>query len=206
MHKILDNENTKKRCSWVNLNNKDYVKYHDEEWGVPVHDDRLLFETLSLECFVSGLSWECVLNKRKAFKVAFDNFDALKVSKYDEKKIKELVENKLIIRHAGKIKATINNAQVFLDVAKEYKSFNNYIWHFTNGKTIVANGIETTSSLSDAISKDLKKRGMKFVGSTTVYSFLAAIGVINAHQKDCFLKLEGFAVTKTKKSILKDKK
>ena len=175
------------RCSWVNGKNKQYIKYHDEEWAVPSYDDKYLFEMLILESFQAGLSWECILNKREAFRKAYDNFDYQKIAKYQEEKIQELIENKDIVRNKLKIKASINNAKIFIEIQKEYKTFSNYIWHFTNGEIIRNNEdiIITTSPLSDEISKDLKKRGMKFVGSTIIYSYLQAIGVINDHEKNC---------------------
>lgn len=176
----------KKRCLWCNLNNKLYVDYHDKEWGVPVHDDKKLFELLMLESFQAGLSWECILNKREYFKESFDNFDYQKISKYDTKKINELLSNNNIIKNKLKINAAINNSKIFMDIQKEYKSFSNYIWSFTNNKVIYEND-KTKSDLSDFVSNDLKKRGMKFVGSTIIYSYLQAIGVINSHDDDCFL-------------------
>ena len=144
------------RCSWLNLNNPLYVKYHDEEWGVPVYDDHKLFEMLLLESFQAGLSWECVLNKREAFKKAFDNYNYKKIKDYNEEKQKELMNNKNIIRNKRKISATIKNAKIFMEIQKEYNSFSNYLWHFTNNKIIYETG-KTTSNLSDQISKDLKK-------------------------------------------------
>ena len=175
------------RCKWVNLNNPIYIKYHDEEWAKSSYDDNYLFEMLILESFQAGLSWECILNKRNAFKKAYDNFNISKVANYNEKKVNELLKNKDIIRNKLKIKASINNAKVFIEIQKEYKSFSNYIWSFTNNKIIKnKNDIFTpTSELSDKISKDLKKRGMKFVGSTIIYSYLQAIGVINDHETTC---------------------
>ena len=177
------------RCSWVNLNNPLYVNYHDNEWGIPVYEDNKLFEMLLLESFQAGLSWECILNKRESFKESFDNFDYEKISKYDDKKIKELIENKNIIRNRRKITAAIKNAKIFMEIQKEYKTFSNYIWHFTKGNMIYEYN-KTTSSLSDEISKDLYKRGMRFVGSTIIYSYLQAIGVINSHEPNCFLQKE----------------
>ena len=177
------------RCSWLNLNNPLYVKYHDEEWGVPVYDDHKLFEMLLLESFQAGLSWECVLNKRAAFKKAFDNYNYKKIKDYNEEKQKELMNNKNIIRNKRKISATIKNAKIFMEIQKEYNSFSNYLWHFTNNKIIYEIG-KTTSNLSDQISKDLKKRGMSFVGTTIIYSYLQAIGVINSHEKNCYLYKE----------------
>lgn len=180
-----------KRCNWVNLNNPIYVKYHDEEWGVPEHSDRNLFELLILEGFQAGLSWECVLNKRENFRVAFDNFNIDKIVTYDGKKIKELLSNNGIIRNKLKINAAINNGKIFKEIQKEFGSFDTYIWGFTNGETIVEEYSQrTTSPLSDRISKDLKKRGMKFVGSTIIYSYLQAIGILNAHGKECGFREE----------------
>ena len=176
------------RCSWVNLNNPIYVKYHDEEWGVPSYDDKYLFEMLVLESFQAGLSWECILNKREYFREAFDNFDYQQIAKYDEVKINKLLSNKNIIRNKLKINATINNSKIFMDIEKEYGSFSKYIWSFTNNKIIYNNGLVTSNELSDKISNDLKKRGMKFVGSTIIYSYLQAIGVINDHEEKCSYK------------------
>lgn len=175
-----------KRCNWCNLNNKKYIEYHDHEWGIPNYDDRYLLEMLILESFQAGLSWECVLNKRESFREAYDNFDLDKICLYDENKICELYNNKNIIRNKLKIKASINNAKIFKEIKNEYGTFYNYLKIFTKEKIIYE--IEaTTSKLSDDISKDLIKRGMKFVGSTIIYSYLQAIGVIYSHQKDCFL-------------------
>ena len=179
-----------KRCKWCNLKNEKYIKYHDEEWGVPNFDDKYLFEMLILESFQAGLSWECVLNKREAFEKAYDNFDIEKIVNYDETKILELSENKNIIRNKLKIKASINNAKVFKNVKEEYQTFYNYLKSYTNDKIIYEND-KTTSPLSDAISKDLIKRGMKFVGTTIIYSYLQAIGVINSHEDDCYLYKKG---------------
>lgn len=175
-----------KRCNWCNLNNKKYIEYHDHEWGIPNYDDRYLLEMLILESFQAGLSWECVLNKRESFREAYDNFDLDKICLYDENKICELYNNKNIIRNKLKIKASINNAKIFKEIKNEYGTFYNYLKIFTKEKIIYE--IEaTTSKLSDDISKDLIKRGMKFVGSTIIYSYLQAIGVIYSHQKECFL-------------------
>lgn len=175
------------RCVWVNMKNKNYVKYHDEEWGIPSYNDKYLFEMLFLESFQAGLSWDCILNKREEFRKAFDNFDYKKISKYDEEKIKELKKNTKIIRNDLKIRASINNAKIFINIQEEFKTFSNYIWHFTNGNIIVNKDdvFKTTSELSDKISKDLKNRGMKFVGSIIIYSYLQAIGVINDHELNC---------------------
>ncbi len=179
-----------KRCKWCNLKNEKYIKYHDEEWGVPNFDDKYLFEMLILESFQAGLSWECVLNKREAFEKAYDNFDIEKIINYDETKILELSENKNIIRNKLKIKASINNAKVFKNIKEEYQTFYNYLKSYTNDKIIYEND-KTTSPLSDAISKDLIKRKMKFVGTTIIYSYLQAIGVINSHEDDCYLYKKG---------------
>lgn len=177
-----------KRCNWVNLKNFAYVEYHDCEWGVPAHDDGKLFELLLLESFQAGLSWECVLNKRAAFKLAFDNFDVDKIANYGEEKFEKLINNKNIIRNKLKIKASAQNAKVFKQIQREFGSFNAYIWGFTKGKILFEEySLRTTSPLSDKISNDLISRGMKFVGSTIIYSYLQAIGVINAHGKECDL-------------------
>lgn len=176
----------KKRCSWVNMQNELYVEYHDKEWGVACYDDKELFELLILESFQAGLSWECILNKRKNFEVEFDNFDIDKIVLYDSEKIEKSLKNAGIIRNRLKINAMINNAKVFKKIQNEYNSFSNYIWGFTNNKTIIETG-KTKSDLSDLVSDDLKKRGMKFVGSTIIYSYLQAIGVIYSHDDGCYL-------------------
>ena len=188
----VSNKN-KIRCSWVNLNNPNYIKYHDEEWGKPLYDDKKLYELLILESFQAGLSWECVLNKRDNFRLAFDNFDIDKVIAYDESKVGELMKNSGIIRNRLKIRAAIKNSFVYKSIQKEYGSFSDYIWSFTGQKTVVEDfNVRTTSPLSDAISKDLKKRGMTFVGSTIIYSYLQAIGIINGHSKDCMCYSIGY--------------
>lgn len=174
------------RCKWCNLKNKLYVKYHDEEWCKLNFDEQYLFEMLLLESFQAGLSWECVLNKREAFRKAFDNFDIDKIIKYDDEKIEELLSNEKIIRNKLKIKASINNAKIFKDIQKEYGSFHQYLKTFTKDKIVYEIG-KITSELSDNLSKDLQKRGMKFVGSTIIYSYLQAIGVIYSHDEGCFL-------------------
>ena len=180
-------EKEKRRCKWVNLKNPLYISYHDNEWGVPHYNDEYMFEFLVLESFQAGLSWECILNKRENFRKAFDNFNYNKISKYDVAKVNELCNNNGIIRNKLKINATINNAKIFIDIQKEFESFSNYIWKFTNNKIIknIDNNFKTTSELSDEVSKDLKKRGMKFVGSTIIYSYLQAIGIINDHELEC---------------------
>lgn len=177
----------KQRCSWANPNNEKYIEYHDREWGIPVHDDQKLFEMLILEGFQAGLSWECVLNKREAFREAFDQFEVEKVREYDEEKMLELKNNPGIIRNMRKIQAAVTNAQVFCRIQEEYHSFSEYLWHWTDGKVIYEKGV-TSSPLSDRISKDLKKRGMKFVGTTIIYSYLQAVGVIYSHEEGCYLE------------------
>lgn len=179
-------DQNKPRCRWCNLSNPLYVDYHDREWGVAVHDDGKLFEMLLLESFQAGLSWECVLNKRAAFRQAFDEFDYCKIAKYDEAKLESLRCNGGIVRNRLKIAAAVNNAKIFLAMRQEWGSFDRYIWHFTGGNT-VHEVDKTTSPLSDTVSADLRKHGMKFVGSTIVYSYLQAIGVINSHSEDCWL-------------------
>lgn len=174
------------RCKWCNLNNPLYIEYHDNEWGVLKTDDYYLFEMLILESFQAGLSWECILNKRKAFREAYDNFDIDKICNYNEDKINELINNKKIVRNKLKIKSSINNAIIFRDVVKEYGCFYNYIKTFTGGK-IFYELDRTTNDVSDKMSADLIKRGMKFVGSTIIYSYLQAVGVIYSHMEDCFM-------------------
>ena len=178
--------NELKRCKWCNPKNPIYIKYHDEEWGMPNFDEQYLFEMLILEFFQAGLSWECVLNKREAFRKAFDGFDAEKIANYDDNKIAELQNNKDIIRNKLKIKTAVNNAKIFLEIQKEYGSFREYLKVFTGEQQIIEVD-KTTSPLSDALSADLVKRGMKFVGSTIIYSYLQAIGVISSHEKECFM-------------------
>ena len=177
-----------KRCFWVDEKSEIYVKYHDEEWGVPNHNDRDLFELLILEGFQAGLSWITVLKKREAFRKAFDNFDVKKVSEYDEEKINALLENKDIIRSSGKITAAINNAKIFIEIQKEFGSFSNYIWGFTDNKVIknTTGEIPVKTELSDMVSKDLKKRGMKYTGSVIIYSYLQAIGIVDDHDINCY--------------------
>ena len=174
-----------KRCQWCNLNNPLYIEYHDNEWGVLNLDDDYLFEMLILEMFQAGLSWECVLNKRASFKEAYDNFNLEKICLYDDKKINELLNNKRIIRNKLKIKASIKNAIIFKSIQKEYGSFHQYLKTFTNDEIIYEFG-KVSNSLSDKISQDLRKKGMTFVGTTIIYAYLQAIGIINSHEKDCF--------------------
>lgn len=177
-----------KRCFWVDEKSEIYVKYHDEEWGVPNHNDRDLFELLILEGFQAGLSWITVLKKREAFRKAFDNFDVKKVSEYDEENINALLENKDIIRSRGKITAAINNAKIFIEIQKDFGSFSNYIWGFTDNKVIknTTGEIPVKTELSDMVSKDLKKRGMKYTGSVIIYSYLQAIGIVDDHDINCY--------------------
>lgn len=180
----------KSRCEWVGENPLN-IEYHDKEWGVPVHDDRLLFEFLILEGHQAGLSWLTILKKRENYSTAFDNFDPMKIANYDQKKIDELLNNEGIIRNRLKINAAIQNAQSFLEVQKEFGSFDRYIWSFVDGQPIVnqwkiLKEIPAKTALSDKMSKDLFKRGFKFVGSTICYAFMQAVGMINDHTIDCF--------------------
>lgn len=175
------------RCSWANPKNPLYIRYHDEEWGVPVHDDHKLFEMLILESFQAGLSWECILNKREAFRQAFDGFDLETVCGYGEKKLEKLMQEPGIVRNKLKIRATVNNARIFQAIQQEWGSFDHYLWHWTEGKVVYETG-KVSSELSDAVSKDLKRRGMKFVGTVIVYSYLQAVGVINSHEETCFCR------------------
>ncbi|MFL0248434.1 DNA-3-methyladenine glycosylase I [Candidatus Clostridium stratigraminis] len=179
-----------KRCPWCGTNEL-YVRYHDEEWGVPVHDDKKHFEFLVLESAQAGLNWLTVLKKRENYRIAYDNFDASIVSQYDEDKIEELMKNEGIIRNRKKIEASINNARLFLKIQKESGSFDKYIWSFVNNKPVVnhiedINKVPATSELSDKVSLDLKKKGFKFLGSTIIYAHLQATGVINDHLISCF--------------------
>ena len=174
------------RCKWCNLNNPKYIDYHDNEWGVLNLDDTYLLEMLILEMFQAGLSWECVLNKREAFRAAYDDFDIDKICNYDENKIKELEENKDIIRNKLKIKASINNAKIFKNIKEEYGSFSAYLLIFTDNK-IYLEIDKTSADVSDRISKDLRRRGMKFVGSMIIYSYLEAVGIIYSHGRECYL-------------------
>lgn len=178
------------RCEWCG-NDELYVKYHDEEWGVPVHDEKKHFEFLVLESAQAGLSWITVLRKRESYRKAYDDFDAEKVAHYDEDKIEELIQNTGIVRNRKKIEASINNAARFIEIQKEFGSFDNYIWSFVDNKPVVNNWnnlseVPATSELSDMVSKDLKARGFKFLGSTIVYAHLQATGIINDHLTDCF--------------------
>lgn len=183
---------TKHRCAWCEKDDL-YRNYHDTEWGKPVYDDQLLFEFLILETFQAGLSWYTILAKRNNFRKAFANFDYKKVAKYDESKIQELLLDAGIIRNQLKIRAAVSNANAFMEVQKEFGSFSNYIWKFTDGKPIdnkpkTLKEVPASTPLSDAISKDLKKRGFKFVGTTVVYAHMQATGMVNDHVVDCWTR------------------
>jgi DNA-3-methyladenine glycosylase I len=183
------------RCPWVDPTKPDYVEYHDKEWGVPVHDDRHLFELIVLEGAQAGLSWYTVLRKRENYRIAFDRFDPEKIARYDEQKVQELLANSGIIRNKAKITAAINNARRFLEIRDEFGSFDRYIWGFVDGKPIVHEIRElkdypTTSRESDALSKDLRQRGFRFVGPTICYSHMQATGMVNDHTITCFRRQE----------------
>jgi DNA-3-methyladenine glycosylase I len=180
----------KKRCFWVDESSPVYMKYHDEEWGVPVYDDKKLYEMFLLETFQAGLSWITILRKRESFREAFDGFDVEKVACYGEEKIKDLMENTGIIRNRKKIEAAVKNSRAFLEIQQEFGSFSKYLWGFTNNEVIINQDdcFPVKTELSDRVSKDLKKRGMAFVGSVTIYSYLQAIGVVNDHELSCFCR------------------
>ena len=180
------------RCAWCNSSEL-YQKYHDDEWGVPVYEDTKLFEFLLLETFQAGLSWITILNKRENFRKAFDNFDYKKIANYSEDKIQDLLQDPGIIRNKLKVYSAVSNAQAFMKIQDEFGSFSKYIWDFVDGKPIDNNRkslkeVQATTPLSDAISKDLKKRGFKFVGSTVVYAHMQATGMVNDHVEDCWKK------------------
>tara|TARA_R110000868_G_scaffold25380_6_gene98980 strand:- start:9421 stop:9981 length:561 start_codon:yes stop_codon:yes gene_type:complete len=180
----------KSRCGWC-LSSDLYKEYHDQEWGTPVFDDTTLFEFLILETFQAGLSWITILNKRENFRKAFDSFDYKKIATYSEEKIQELLLDSGIIRNKLKVRSAVTNAQAFIQIQEEFGSFSKYIWEFTDGKPIVNNPktlkeVPATTPLSDAISKDLKKRGFKFVGSTVIYANMQATGMVNDHVQDCW--------------------
>ena len=189
---------TKQRCAWLNYGKAPselYIKYHDEEWGVAIYDDRALFEFLILEGAQAGLSWITILNKRDNYRKAYDNFDPIKISKYSDEKQLELLRNTGVVRNKLKINASIINAKAFLEVQNEFGSFNKYIWSFTDHKIIhnkwkSLKDIPVTTKESDVMSKDLKKRGFKFVGSTICYAFMQAVGMVNNHSVDCFRRGE----------------
>ncbi|MCO5142154.1 MAG: DNA-3-methyladenine glycosylase I [Oligoflexia bacterium] len=182
-----------KRCPWVKMTNESYVKYHDEEWGRPVYDDRVLFEFLILEGAQAGLSWETVLRKRNRYRELFCNFDPQKVAKLTKAQLGKILKDEGIIRNRLKVESTVVNAKAFLDVQKEYGTFSNYLWGFLSNKKPIVNRPKTAkdysarTALSDEISKDLKKRGFKFVGSTIVYAYLQAVGLVNDHSRECYI-------------------
>jgi DNA-3-methyladenine glycosylase I len=182
----------KKRCGWC-LNDPIYVQYHDHEWGTPVHDDKVLFEFLVLESFQAGLSWLTILKKRENFRIAFAQFDVKKVAKYDEKKYEALMQDAGIVRNQLKIRAAINNAQRFIEIQKEFGSFDKYVWSFVDGKPKVNSRkvlkeLPPKTDISDAMSKDMGKRGFKFRGSTICYAFMQAVGLVDDHLDDCWRK------------------
>lgn len=181
----------KERCPWVNVKNQLYVDYHDKEWGVPVHDDRMLFEMLVLEGAQAGLSWETVLKRRDSYRAAFASFDPVKVSKFGRKDVARLMKDEGVIRHRLKIEGAITNARCFLEVQREFGSFSKYLWNFVGGAPLVTprgdlKSYPTHSQESDALSKDLKKRGFTFVGTTICYAYMQAVGLVNDHARCCF--------------------
>lgn len=183
-------ESEKTRCAWCGTDPL-YIKYHDEEWGVPVTDDKILFEFLILESFQAGLSWITILRKRENFREAFDNFNYKKIAKYEQSKIDSLLQNEGIIRNKLKVNSAVTNAKLFMEIQKEFGSFSNYMWSFVGDKPIKNNwknhtDAPATTKESDALSKDLKKRGFKFVGSTVVYAYMQATGLVNDHIESCF--------------------
>lgn len=180
----------KNRCFWV-TDSKLYQEYHDNEWGIPVYDDPVLFEFLLLETFQAGLSWITILKKRENFRKAFDDFDCQKIATYTESKFNSLMQDAGIIRNELKIRSAITNAQLFMEIQAEFGSFSNFIWTYVNGKPIVncfhdKNDLPARTIISDKISKDLKKRGFKFVGSTVMYAFMQAVGMVNYHERNCY--------------------
>ena len=182
----MDRKEEKKRCAWCNPSNVRYIEYHDREWGRLRLDDPYLFEMLILESFQAGLSWECILNKRENFRRAYDGFDLDTVCDYDEEKIAALLSDPGIVRNRLKIRSSIRNARIFREIVRECGSFRAYLERFTKGRILLETH-RATNDLSDAISGDLKKRGMKFVGSTIIYAYLQAVGIINSHEPGCFL-------------------
>lgn len=179
------------RCPWVDMTKADYVAYHDEEWGVPVYDDRIIFEFLTLEAAQAGLSWYTVLRKRTAYRKVFADFNPARVARFDQRQVERLLLNDGIIRNRAKIEAAVNNAKKFLEVQEEFDGFDRYIWGFVDGRPIVnkrrrINDYPATSAESDALSQDLKRRGFKFVGSTIIYAHMQATGLVNDHVVDCF--------------------
>ena len=179
----------KRRCRWVPADDPDYIRYHDEEWGRPVHDDRLLFEMLILEGAQAGLSWSTILHKRSSYQSAFARFDPQKVARFDARKKAALLKDSGIVRNRLKIDSTVSNARAFLDVQEEFGTFDKYLWSFVDGRPVLNDSgtFPTRTELSDRISKDLKKRGFRFVGTTILYAYLQAVGVVNDHSADCFL-------------------
>ena len=177
-----------KRCGWAEPNSELYTAYHDQEWGRPEHQDQKLFEMLILEGFQAGLSWITILKKREAFREAFDGFDPVVVAGYGPEKLEILMSNPGIVRNRRKIEASVQNAKVFLDIKKEFGSFDRYLWGFTQGKVMLNtdNEVRASTPLSDRISADLKRRGMKFVGTVIIYSFLQAVGIVNDHETGCW--------------------
>ncbi len=188
----MDWPDGRRRCRWANPKNERYVRYHDGEWGVPLHDEKRLFELLTLECFQAGLSWECVLNKREAFRRAFGGFDPGAVAAYGEEKLRALQNDPGIIRNERKIRAAVGNARVFLAVEQAFGSFDAYLWGWTGGRVLYEQGL-SRSPLSEALARDLRRRGMRFFGPTVAYAFLQAAGVINGHEPGCFLAPPGGA-------------
>ena len=187
--------NEKKRCPWVDLTKPDYVAYHDQEWGVPIHEDRAIFEFLTLEAAQAGLSWYTILRRREGYRKAFAGFDPKRVAKFGASEIAALLQNPAIIRNRLKVHAAVNNAQRFLEVQKEFGTFDRYIWGFVEGKPIInrprnLSDYRPTSKESDALSKDLKRRGFRFVGSTILYAHMQATGMVNDHTLDCFRRHE----------------
>ncbi len=187
----MDKGNRLSRCPWVDLNKPEYIDYHDREWGVPIHDDKLLFEFLTLEAAQAGLSWYTVLKKRENYRKAFNQFDPEKMARYNEKRVDRLLGNSGIIRNRQKIMAAINNAQRFLEVQEEFSSFDAYMWRFVGGKPIVneiriLSDYPATTPESEAMSKDLRQRGFKFVGPTICYAHMQATGMVNDHTLDCY--------------------
>jgi DNA-3-methyladenine glycosylase I len=183
------------RCPWVDLSKPAYVKYHDKEWGVPVYDDRLLFEFLTLESAQAGLSWYTVLKKRENYRIAFENFEPEKIAEFDKSKIEGLLLNPGIIRNRLKVESTVNNARKFLEVQAEYGSFSKYIWDFVDGKPKIniirkLSDYSATTDESEALSRDLKKRGFKFLGPAICYAHMQATGMVNDHSLDCFRRKE----------------
>jgi DNA-3-methyladenine glycosylase I len=191
----MSNHSNPGRCPWVDLTKPDYIDYHDCEWGVPVHDDRLWFEFLVLESAQAGLSWYTILRKRENYRLAFDQFDPVKIAQYDDEKVQSLLANPGIIRNRLKVLSIVNNAQKFLAIQASFGSFDAYIWRFVEGQPIVNNVREladypTTSQESDAFSKDLRQRGFKFLGSTICYAHMQATGMVNDHALDCYRRQE----------------